>query len=366
MISAIFFVTSLDSGGLENYLLRFLQEKHQEFNNVYVWCKSGRRGQLEGEFLKLKNVEIVTKSFSYLSFQEFKKLKVFIQEKSIDAVCDFTGNFSGRVLKTAKQGGVLKRVAMYRGATDHFKNSFLRNIYNDYVKWLTYRYATDILSNSKAAFNYFYPKVWKQEERFKVIYNGINADKYINEKKNLRKQLGIPHDAFVVGHTGRYTEAKNHSIIIEVAECLTNKYNDIYFILCGNGVKENLQGYLSRNALTNRIIVFENRTDIPVFLNTMDCFLFPSITEGQPNSLIEAMIVGLPFVASNIPSIEETIRLEDKKQLISPLDKVAAIEKIIYCKTNKNTHDSTGLSRWSIEKYNAKRQFDEFFKVIIK
>jgi hypothetical protein len=50
-INIVFFIHSLDSGGIENYLLRFLQYKHASFNQVYVYCKSGHAGQLESDYL---------------------------------------------------------------------------------------------------------------------------------------------------------------------------------------------------------------------------------------------------------------------------------------------------------------------------
>src|SRR5690625_5447750 len=71
-------------------------------------------------------------------------------------------------------------------------------------------------------------------------------------------------------------------------------------ILCGSGVKENLLPVIQKKNLEKKIKVFENRDDIPRFLQTLDCYFFPSITEGQPNALIEAMIIGIPYISSNI------------------------------------------------------------------
>ena len=68
MINIVFFVSGLDSGGLENYLLRFLQYKHSSYNTVYIYCKSGKGGQLEDDYLKLDNVVIVKDKIGFLSF----------------------------------------------------------------------------------------------------------------------------------------------------------------------------------------------------------------------------------------------------------------------------------------------------------
>ena len=121
--NALFFVSSLDSGGVENYLLRFLQHSHKNFNNIYVYCKSGRGGQLESRYLELPNVEVVKQKHNYFDVASFKKLQQFFKDKKIAVVCDFTGNFSGRILSVAKKAGVVKRVAFYRSAANAFTPS---------------------------------------------------------------------------------------------------------------------------------------------------------------------------------------------------------------------------------------------------
>src|SRR5690606_23127081 len=110
---------------------------------------------------------------------------------------------------------------------------------------------------------------WRNNKRFKVILNGLNPNSFTNLNEGLREQLNIPKDAYVVGHTGRFNQAKNHETIIKVAAQLIQKHPDIYFMLCGNGVKENLKALVKDKGLDERLILFENRSDIPVFLNTL-------------------------------------------------------------------------------------------------
>ena len=247
MNNIIFLVSNLNSGGMENYLLRFLTESSKNFNQVYIWCKNGKNGQLDNNYLALNNVTLIKKNLGYFDIFSYKNFEKFIMEKKINAICDLSGNFSGRVIFSAKKAGVKKRVAAYRGSSDHFNKGFFKNMYNQWVKRLVYKHATDILSNSKAAFDYFYPGIWKNDKRFSVVYNGINSTKFLSEQRNLRKEFSIPSNNFIIGHTGRFNSAKNHSIIIATAEILVKKYQDIYFILCGNGVKENLQQILKEN-----------------------------------------------------------------------------------------------------------------------
>lgn len=357
-LKAVFFVTSLQSGGLENYLLRFLQEKHQDFGEIVVFCKGGIGGQLEAKYKALPNVKIVKKKISFFNPVHYVQLYSYFSAQKFTVVCDFTGNFAGLIMHTAACAGVKKRVTFYRGSSDHFSTNGLKKIYNNYVHGLVYKYSTAILSNSEAAFQYFFSNIWKNDARFEVIYNGINPDDFVNEKNNLRDEFNIPANAFVVGHTGRMNVAKNHSTILEVTEQLINENKDIYFILCGNQVKNKLQPLVNKKKLDDRLLLFENRTDIPKFLNTMDCYYFPSITEGQPNALIEAMLMNKPIVASDIPSIKETVPQNLYSFLVNPYDVEGAKDKIMEIKKNGW---SFNLQDWTIKTFNAKELFQKFY-----
>ncbi|WP_346986129.1 glycosyltransferase [Chryseobacterium sp. POE27] len=360
-----FFVTGLDSGGLENYLLRFLKYKYQSFNKIVIYCKGGKTGQLEESFLAIENLIIINSKISFFNFSHYYNLYKFFKNEKFNVVCDFTGNFAGMIMLISNIANIENRIAFYRGASNHFKSSIFKIVYNNLVKSLTYRNATSILSNSYSAFKFFYPKVvLKNEKRFKVIYNGININEFeINKNENLRTELNLPENSFVVGHTGRYNYAKNHLMIIQVAEKLIHKYSDIYFILCGNGVKEYLLKEIVKKGLEKRFLLFENRNDIPLFLNTMDAYIFPSITEGQPNSLIEAMITGLPFVASNIDSIKETVGEKYYTNLCDPSDVNEFSDKIEKLYIDRKSRDFE-LKNWATKKFNHIDLFEKFYNVI--
>jgi len=358
----VFFVNSLDSGGIENYLLRFLQYKHSEFNKVYIYCKSGRGGQLESDYLEISNVNIIKRKHSYFDLSSYMLMYQFIKRNNISIICDFTGNFAGFPIAVAALSRVRTRVAFYRSAMDAYQQSYLKKLYSKLVKDLTFNCSTTILSNSEAAFDYFYKIDWRNNEKFKVILNGLNSDAFMKTTESLRAELNISNEAFVVGHTGRYNPAKNHQTILKVAFRLVKKYPNIYFLLCGNGVKESLNDLVLSEKLNKNILLFENRKDIPIFLNTLDCYFFPSTREGQPNALIEAMVMGLPFVASDIPPIRETVG--DSHTLYPAMDVDAlavAIEKEYFDRKGRNI----GLQQEMIKRFNYKERFDEFYQVLL-
>lgn len=355
-----FVVTGLNSGGIENYLLRFLRYSKQKISAT-VYCKSGILGDLEKEYLEA-GAKLIPFKMGMLSINDYRNFKKELQKNNYDSIVDFTGNFAAFPLLMAKAVGIPNRVVFYRGATNHFKEDVLRLTYNGFVNKLIPKVATAILSNSEAAFNFFFAKLWRDDKRFNVIYNGIDANAFLCSKENLRRELSIPNQAFVVGHVGRYDVAKNHKTMIKVAIEMCKQDTGLYFVFCGNKVKDNLEGIVKKNELTTQIKLLNYRKDIINVLNTLNCFYFPSLTEGQPNALIEAMTVGLPFVASNIDPIRETVPLQFHNQLVNALSVKDAQEKILEIQNDKNLGSSLNLALWAKSNFDPEILFEKFYE----
>lgn len=357
-----FLVTGLNSGGLENYLLRFLTFYKNDIEATII-CKGGYIGDLKYEFEAL-NAKIIPIEIGYFNPFKFYKLYRIFKKNNFDSICDFTGNFACVPLALSRFANIEKRIAFHRGSNNRFKETPIKLAYNKAINKLLPSVATKILANSKTAMEFFHKGLWHNKNMFEVIYNGINSREFLNTDLGLRKELEIPSSAFVIGHVGRYNESKNHNTIIEVAIDLCKQNKDVYFVLCGKGVDEHLWERVNSENLLSRIKLLGFRRDIIKVLNTLDCFYFPSIAEGQPNALIEAMVVGLPFIASDINPIKETVPVMFHSQLVSPNNKKEAIEKIINIKKNGMRGMENSISNWAKDYFEPEYWFSKFFKLL--
>ncbi len=136
-----------------------------------------------------------------------------------------------------------------------------------------------------------------------VIRNGINLERFGNPVKTrdeVRKELGIPSSAFLVGHIGRFNEQKNHTFLIDVFAALKKKRPDAYLLLVGTG---DLEGEMRKKihslSLDGSVVIVSNREDIPEILNAIDSFVFPSLYEGLGIVLVEAQASGIKCVVSD-------------------------------------------------------------------
>ena len=139
-----------------------------------------------------------------------------------------------------------------------------------------------------------------------VIRNAINFKRFTElkeTKSEIRQSLGIPDNAFLVGHIGRFAEQKNHSFLIDVFYELQKTKSDAFLLLVGHGKLENeIKEKIKLLGLTNKTLILSHRSDVPRLLKSMDIFVFPSKFEGLGIVLIEAQAMKIRcVVADTIP-----------------------------------------------------------------
>lgn len=353
-----FVIPSLAAGGIQTYLLRFLELFKKEYRVTVII-----RGDCEGELLQEyrdTNVKLLSMRLGYLNIVSATRYFIFFKKEKFDVVCDFNANFAGGTMLLARLAGVAKRIAFYRQGRDHFKPGILKNRVNRFLNRLVYIHATDILFNSKAAVDVFFPDRSAADQRFDVIYNGVTFESSSGsvDKNELREKFGVPPDKFLIGHVGRNDSSKNHKTIFDTAEKLVKKYGDIHFVLCGTDT-ENLKSDIEHRGLGSDFTILGYRNDVPDLLQALDLFFFPSITEGQPNALIEAMMAGLPVMASDIAPIRECMPKGFESFLAEPNDS-NQFSKIACTIRNQDKSQWSSLSVWAGQKFDSETNFKKF------
>lgn len=136
-----------------------------------------------------------------------------------------------------------------------------------------------------------------------VIRNGVDLHRFKESSVSpaaMRESIGIPRDAYVVGHIGRFSEQKNHMFLLQVFREIAAMRPNAHLLCVGNG---ELQGQVTREIvqqhLEDRVTILSHRTDIPELLHAMDVMVFPSIYEGLSVTLVEAQASGLRCVISD-------------------------------------------------------------------
>lgn len=165
------------------------------------------------------------------------------------------------------------------------------------------RYATALFACAKDAGDWMFGGV-----EFTIIHNAIDSVLYQYDLKKMqvkREELGIEQGDLVVGHVGRFMEPKNHRFIVRIfAKVLEKKPNSVLLLVGEGKLLEEIKQQVRNLQIEKKVIFTGLRSDIPELLQTMDVFLFPSIYEGLPVSIVEAQAAGLPCLISDKVPIE--------------------------------------------------------------
>lgn len=337
-IKALFVIPSVKSGGIENYLLRFLKYIKNSMD-VVVLVRSKNKGELFEDYQNT-GARLVFHPLGNFNLSSMIWCYYFLKGNQFDVVCDFNANFAGQTMVISKFAGIKKRITFYRQSSHLFRNpTKLRIAYSNFLNRLVYKYSTDIFSNSATGLKFFFKNEHTTDRRFEVIKNGIEIEEYLvtpqDNKEQLRQKLGLPTDKFLIGHTGRFTEAKNQYFLLDVAKKIIDIDRNVYFVLVGNNT-DKLIPYIEKLQISNNVQVLGYKRNIPEYLKAFDLYFFPSITEGQPNALIESMVTGLPVVTSNIDAIVECLPKDCIDCLIDPYDVASTVQIINIAR--KNSH----------------------------
>ena len=144
------------------------------------------------------------------------------------------------------------------------------------------------------------------KEKSRVLYYGVKlvAKGSEIERRAFREKLGMPANALIIIHVGRFADQKNHTQLIESSQHIISEYGNVYFLLVGDGpLKEGVEQLVVGKSLQEKVIFLGLRRDVDYLLSMADIFFFPSKFEGLPVSALEAAGAGLPMVGSDVHGI---------------------------------------------------------------
>ena len=145
-------------------------------------------------------------------------------------------------------------------------------------------------------------------EKLIEIKNGVDLEKFkYNKQKDIeiRQKYGIPENAFVVGHVGRFSYQKNHEFLIKIFRKLKDRFENSFLLLIGSGeLMDDAVQQTKTLGLEDSVIFVGNVNNVEDYFQAMNVFVLPSRFEGLPIVGVEAQAAGLPVITSKNVSEE--------------------------------------------------------------
>lgn len=295
---------AMNIGGIESWLMNILRVSDRNLYEHDFLVHKPEKAYFDEEIKLLGShkyiCDLSKNIFIYLFclFLFFRKIKP-------DVVHSHVHDFSGLVLMIAWLAGVKTRISHSHSDTrlNEAKAGFSRKLYLKIMKKLIDLFSTSCLAVSNEAACALYGEKWVNQPKCKVIYCGINYENFKNADRtiNYREALGIPLNAKVIGHVGRLEKPKNHVFLLKILYEIRKSHSEYYLVLVGDGtLRQELETQVDALGIRPYVKFLGNRSDIPeIMVNLFDIFVFPSLWEGLPLTLVEAQFANLRCLVSS-------------------------------------------------------------------
>lgn len=218
-------------------------------------------------------------------------------------------------------GGALARIAAHRARIPVMYTAHGFHFYKGapFQNWLLYYPVEKLLAHWTDVL----VTVNREDYRYAVrhlragrIYHipgvGVDTEKFAGSVPStqsrtlFRQTFDIPKDAWVLLSVGELNEGKNHRFVISALAAIQRQ--DVYYLICGQGAMgESLQHYADSLGVSSRLRLAGYQENMPWIYQNVDIFIFPSMREGMPVALMEAMAAGLPCIVSDIRGSRELV-----------------------------------------------------------
>ncbi len=297
-------VNRMDTGGIEATVMNYY--RHLDRSKVqfdFYYCEDStfpQREELENLGAGLYPIPPYTHVGAYQNV-----LQQAFAEKKYTIVHAHMSTMSIFPLYAAWRAGVPVRIC-HSHSTAHWGEG-MRTVLKYLLRPFCKLFATELFACGELAGQWMYGKSCYRKGHVTLVQNAIDNERFRfqpEDRTELRKELGIAEDAFVVGHVGRFVYPKNHMFLLEVFHQLYKQDPKARLLLVGEGeLEQNVRQRVAELQIEDAVIFAGVRKDVPKLYSAMDAFCQPSFYEGMGLVGWEAQSNGLPCLFSqNITS----------------------------------------------------------------
>lgn len=301
MIRVLQIVTYMGRGGLETMLMNYY--RHIDRNKVQFDFLVHRdfEADYDSEIKALGGRIYHISRLIPWSMKYRKELKHFFREHPEYKIVHVHQDcLSSVALQCAKECGVPVRIAHSHNSSQDRNLKYLIKLH--YMKKIPV-FATNLFACSKSAGRWMFGEAGS----FQVLNNAIDVDCYRyspSEDRNVREELSLGN-SIIIGHVGRFDSQKNHEFLIDIFFECQKRNSDLKLVLVGDGIgRDKIRKKVQNMNIQDKVIFTGIRSDVHRLMQAMNVFVFPSLYEGLPVTMIEAQASALPCVISDHVSEE--------------------------------------------------------------
>lgn len=303
-------LANMNAGGAETFLMKIYRQLDRTKYQMDFCINVPNKCFYEDEIISLggKIYRIPSKSESFQLYK--KKLFEVVNSNGYKYVLRIASNGASFIdLKIAKKAGA--SVCAVRSSNSSDGKGLKVKIAHRLGRILYGKYVDVKIAPSDLAAIYTFGKKDYLQGKVNILQNGLMLSEYAFNPANrtaIRNEFGISEETSVIGHIGRFQQQKNHEFLIDVFyEYLKSNDNSILMLVGVGNLENQIREKVKELNIENNVIFTGLRQDVPALLSAFDTFVFPSIYEGMPNTVIEAQASGLNCLISDTITKEANI-----------------------------------------------------------
>ena len=300
----------MNAGGAETFLMKIYRCLDKSKYQMDFCINTADKCFYEDDITALggKIYRIPAKSASVSQFK--KKLYDVVKANGYKFVLRISSNAAGFMdLKIAHRAGA--EICAVRSSNSSDGDSVKAKIAHRLGRILYGRYVDVRIAPSDLAAEYTFGRKAYANGAVSILHNAIDLDSYGYDeqgRETIRAEFKIPDGTRVLGHVGRFMTQKNHGFLLDVfAEYIKSNPDSVLMLVGGGELETQIKEKAVDLGILDKIIFTGIRSDVPALLSAMDVFVFPSLYEGMPNTVIEAQATGLPCVIADAITREADI-----------------------------------------------------------
>lgn len=373
-------------GGAESRIMDLYRHMDRDRIQFDFLVTEGNSGYFTPEIESLGgHVYTVPKYRFYNHFQYCKAARNFFNSHSdFAAVHGHMTSTAAIYLPIAKKAGIPLTIAHARSAG---VDSGIKGKLTKYLRRNLHQKCDKMIACSDLAAEAVFGKNNYADGKVKVMPNAIDVREFAFDSKvrdEIRERYGIA-DRFVIGHVGRFHEAKNHRFLIQTfAHYLEYRADAVLMIVGDGGLRSQIEAWIEeinkqqieagKPSVKDKVILTGNQSPVAPFYQAFDFFLFPSVFEGMPGTVVEAQASGLySLISENITRmVKVTDKVEFKSLQKSEKDWAANIDSIIgsrsiqECVQQRTLDNREELSILEDSDYNVNKQIEYYVSLYEK
>lgn len=295
-------VSVMNRGGIENMIMNLYRNINRDKIQFDFVVHYNKKGDFDDEIKMLGGNIYYAPHFNIYNIFSYKKWWITFFEKNQEykIIHSHTYSIASIQHKIAKKFGLKTIVHSHSTKNSQgIKGVIYHCLQKNIVNISDYLFAC-----SRKAGKWLYGVDCEKKSNYYILNNAIEPKKYVfnqSTKNRLLKKFDLD-DKFVVGHVGNFTPPKNHLYLIDIFSEIHKKEPNSVLMLVGDGnLRKEIENKIDQLGLKGSVLLLGVRNNVNDLLQVMDCFVFPSLYEGLPVTVIEAQASGLKcFISSNI------------------------------------------------------------------